>query len=136
KNLADLHIVPGSGKDNNKSLVINVSLHSFNFMLTGDIEKPAEEQLINQVQDLHADVLLAPHHGSATSSSNAFLQAVAPEYTVISAGRHRPHTFPSPKVLKRYQQIGSKVFNTAQDGTVTFQVKDGELNISTFNSWK
>ena len=136
KNLADLHIVPGSGKDNNKSLVINVSLHSFNFMLTGDIEKPAEEQLINQVQDLHADVLLAPHHGSATSSSNAFLQAVAPEYTVISAGRHRPHTFPSPKILKRYQQIGSKVFNTAQDGTVTFQVKDGELNVSTFNSWK
>jgi competence protein ComEC len=131
-NLTNLHITPGIGKDNNKSLVIKVSSKRLNFLLTGDIEESAEEQLISQVEDLHANVLLAPHHGSATSSSMDFLQAVAPEYTVISAGKLRPYTFPSPKVIKRYQQIGSKVFNTARDGTITFQTKDGEIKISTF----
>jgi len=136
KNLTNLHIAPGIGKDNNKSLVIKVSNKKLNFLLTGDIEKSAEEQLINQIQDLTADVLMVPHHGSATSSSIEFLRDVAPEYAVISAGKLRPYTFPSPKVLKRYQQVESKVFNTARDGAITFQIKDGEMEISTFNSLK
>lgn len=136
KNLANFHINPGSGNDNNKSLVINISNNMLNFMLTGDIEKSAEKNLISQVQDIQTNVLLAPHHGSATSSSMEFLHAVAPEYTVISAGKLKPYTFPSPKVLKRYQQIGSKVFNTAKDGTISFQIKNGEMNISRYNFLK
>ena len=136
KNLTNLHIAPAIGKDNNKSLVIDVSNRMLNFLLTGDIEKSAEEQLINQIKDIRANVLLAPHHGSATSSSMEFLQAVAPKYTVISAGKSKPYTFPSPKVIKRYQQIESKILNTARDGTITFQIKNVEMKISTFNSSK
>ncbi|MBC8318036.1 MAG: DNA internalization-related competence protein ComEC/Rec2 [Desulfobulbaceae bacterium] len=135
-NLADLHLSEGPGKDNDKSLVIQITSDTAHFLLTGDIEKTAEEYLTKDKNTLATDVLLAPHHGSATSSSLNFIQAATPKHTIISAGKFKPKTFPAPEVLERYEQFGSNIFNTARDGTVTFIMKDGGLEVSTFNSMK
>lgn len=135
-NLADLHLSSGPGKDNNKSLVIKILNNTAHFLLPGDIEKVAEEYLVKQESGLLVNVLSAPHHGSATSSSIDFLKATKPEYTVISAGKFRPETFPAPEVLERYKLIGSTILNTAKDGTVTFKIKEERLEVVTFNSRK
>jgi len=135
ENIASLHLAKGRGKDNNKSLVIKVSNGETAVLLPGDIEKNAEQELLDRGTNLNATVLLAPHHGSPSSSSDAFVQAVSPEYIVISAGKFRKERFPAPEVLNRYRKLGT-VFNTAIRGTVTFKISGGQLQIETFNSRK
>lgn len=135
ENIAALHLNKRTAKDNNKSLVIKVSYGESAILLTGDIEKNAEQELVRHGTNLQADILLAPHHGSSTSSSSSFLKTVSPDYIVISAGKFRKNRFPAPEVLDRYEKIGT-VFNTATSGTVTFKLNDDQLNVETFSSKK
>lgn len=133
ENIAGLHLKEDGGKDNNKSLVIKVSYGEVSFLLTGDIEKIAEQELIRHRSNLQADILLAPHHGSSTSSSNSFLDKVSPDYIVISAGKFKKTRFPAPEIFERYKKLGT-VFNTATEGTVTFKLTDNQLAVETFIS--
>ena len=73
-----------------------------------------------------------PHHGSATSSSPAFLEALRPDIAVISAGRGNPFGHPVPAVLERYRDIGAAIYRTDQDGAVTVETDGKTVRVRTF----
>jgi competence protein ComEC len=103
---------PSSGNENNQSCVIKLEKGKHSILLTGDIENQVEAQLVSMYQDtdiLQTDILIAPHHGSKTSSSLNFLSAVNPKYAIFTSGNHNRWDFPSQIVLNRYQKIGAKI---------------------------
>ena len=81
---------------------------------------------------LRSDVLIAPHHGSKTSSSNEFIQIVSPDAVVFSTGFYNRWHMPAQQVVKRYQKHEVKTFNTAIDGTIKLDVSDEGIEIKTF----
>jgi competence protein ComEC len=88
-------------------------------LLTGDIEAAAESWLVGVYgEQLKADVLIAAHHGSKTSSTPMFLQTVQPDYVFIPAGYRNQFGFPHQSVLKRYQDINAKWLNVADQGAI------------------
>ena len=108
---------------NEQSCVIKLTYAGVQVLLTGDIEQFAEWQL--QIAhrrgeiDLHSDILIVPHHGSLSSSSEAFLQQINPRIAIISSGFMNRYQLPHPKVVKRYQSLGIPVLNTATVGSVS-----------------
>lgn len=118
-----------NNKKNNHSCVIRVRSNRYSVLLTGDVEKRIEQKLLAEYgESLHANILLAPHHGSNTSSSQHFIDRVDPDYVVFSAGYRNRFNHPSPKVVARYAQQGAKMINTAFAGAVHFSYngnKDG-----------
>lgn len=108
------------GSENNQSCVLKVSNGQYSVLLTGDIEAEAETWLVeHQREQLAATVLLAPHHGSKTSSTTPFLLAVQAEAVIISAGYHNSFGHPHESVVKRYQQLGIRAVNTADKGALS-----------------
>jgi competence protein ComEC len=122
---AILHPERADWGHNNESCVLRVETDTFSALLTGDIEAPAEQRLVrDHPADLLADVLLAPHHGSRTSSSEAFVQAVHPRLVIHSAGWHSPFHHPRPEVVARYAQIDAAQFVTGDVGVVILRSSD------------
>jgi competence protein ComEC len=96
------------------------------FLLVGDAEREEEEWLLGQHRDeLRADVLKVGHHGSSTSSSDAFLAAVHPDVAVISVGAANKYGHPSADVLRALSLVGAEVLRTDEAGTVIVRT-DGE----------
>ena len=100
-------------KTNAMSCVLRVSSPQASVLLTGDIEREQEGALLQRLADgagagatLNSDVLLAPHHGSKTSSSDAFLAAVQPATAIFQAGYRNRFGHPAPEVLARYERRG------------------------------
>lgn len=116
--------------ENDNSLVFRLRYGSFSMLFCGDIEKAAEEQLLLSGQDLRADVLKIPHHGSASSTSTAFLEAVSPKLAVISVGEDR-NLLPRNSVLKRLNDFGVQYFRTDEQGSVVFSVNRKDIYIIT-----
>ncbi len=87
-------------------------------LLTGDIDQAAERALLASGRDLRADWLQVPHHGSGSSSSPAFLQAVAPRAVLLSRGRYNAYGHPHPQVLARYRALGAVVYDNVPNGTL------------------
>ena len=116
-------------EDNNSSCVVQVSNGKTQLLLTGDIEKQTEYTLINQYPtQLQSTVLLVPHHGSRTSSSTAFINAVSPRYAVISAGELNRYHLPAKSTVSRYQQDHITVYNTANSGAIMIRfLRDGRV---------
>ncbi len=112
-------------KPNNHSLVLHLQLGRVSFLLPGDIEEPVERSLASNRVPLAATVFKSPHHGSKTSSSEAFLEAVNPQMVVISVGADNRLGHPSPEVLERYTERGITVLRTDEQGTIEFST-DGE----------
>lgn len=118
-----LHPDERSYNSNNSSCVLKISTGVYSALLTGDIERSVEIRLSNsQANNLRADILIAPHHGSKTSSTARFLATVIPTYAVFSSGYLNRFKHPHPEVLSRYEEAGITTFNTAELGAVTFQV--------------
>ncbi len=118
---------------NNNSLVVKISLNSVSFLFPGDIMSKAERELLSLADgNLDSTVLIAPHHGSRTSSSPQFIDAVSPEVTVVSAGRSSRFRLPHPTVLKRYRARGCLIFQTALNGAVQFNTDGRSLDIKPF----
>ena len=88
-------------------------------LLPGDIEAGAERELLAAGTKLRADLLLAPHHGSRSSSSQAFIEAVDPEIVVHSAGWRHRFGHPHHEVVARYESVGARQLCTADDGAIT-----------------
>jgi len=108
------------GRGNDDSCVLRVSGAGFSVLLTGDIEAPAERELLSrQAQALKADLLVAPHHGSKTSSTEPFIAAVAPRWVLFPAGYRNHYHFPAPPVVERYRKAGIVMFDTAMSGAIT-----------------
>ena len=115
---------PG-GKDNNRSCVLRISSPGGSVLLTGDIERSIEQLLVRQFpKRLDADILLAPHHGSATSSSAAFIRAVRPLEVVYTAGFRNRFGFPKASVRQRYEEAGVRQWNTSDTGMLRYRFKD------------
>jgi len=105
-------------------VVSRLTYGSTTVLLTGDMERPLENQLIASGEDLHADILKAGHHGSKTSTSDELLRAVAPRIAVISVGKKNPYGHPHQEVLDRLRAFGIQTFRTDLDGDVKF-ISDG-----------
>ena len=118
-------------KGNNLSCVLVVTVAGHRLLLTGDIEARIEAQLLLSAGAYFPDdVLLAPHHGSITSSSIAFITAVKPKIVVFSTGYLNRYHFPAKNVQKRYQMEGVLAYNTADNGAVLLSFNDlGEMSL-------
>lgn len=114
---------PDLWSDNNSSCVLRVSYGGRTILLAGDVEKTAEARLLrDHGDDLRADVLIAPHHGSKTSSTENFIAAVQPKIVIHSAGwRHHFH-HPHPSVLARYREAGAQQFHTGRQGALSLRL--------------
>ncbi len=113
--------------ENNGSVVLRTRLEGRWLLLTGDVEAPAERDLLDRGAPLAADVLKVPHHGSATSTTDAFLAAVAPRVALIGVGRRNRFGHPSPAVLGRLAASGIRTFRTDRDGDVTLLFRGGRI---------
>lgn len=103
---------------NNASIIAKLTWKDSEILLTGDIEEKVEEELLKLGLNLDADILKVPHHGSKTSSSEAFLRAVSPELALLSVGAENTYGHPNPQVLARYKALGIPVRRTDREGRV------------------
>jgi competence protein ComEC len=115
----------GADEPNNHSIVLRLQMGRMSILLPGDIEAPVERNLVFAEAPLTATVLKSPHHGSATSSSEIFLEAVHPQIVVISVGEDNRFGHPSAEVLERYAELGLTILRTDERGTIEFST-DGE----------
>jgi competence protein ComEC len=109
---------------NDASCVMLVRHGAFSMLLPGDIEKRGEQWLLTKVLP-SIDVMIAPHHGSLSSSSPQFLNHLSPDLVIVSAGHQNRFGHPHPLVMARYRNRGMSVLNTASSGAITLQV-DGD----------
>jgi len=107
---------------NGKSCLLKINAGGERLLLTGDIDQQTEHALIKQGRDLAADWLLAPHHGSKSSSSMAFLNAVKPHSVLISRGAHNSYNHPHPIVITRYQKLGINIVDTPLSGAARIKL--------------
>ena len=111
-------------KSNAMSCVLRVANSEHSALLAGDIEQAQEARLVDSARaggiNLKSDVLLVPHHGSKTSSSEAFLDVVQPRFALVQAGYRNRFGHPAPPVLERYTQRGVQVFDSAHCGAATW----------------
>jgi competence protein ComEC len=117
---------PGLGPNDN-SLVFSLTYGKFTALLTGDIEATAEERLVESGTDLSAFLLKAPHHGSDTSSTQAFVDRVHPRAVIFSVGPRNRFNFPRPEVCERYERIGARSYRTDRDGAVTVETDGAQV---------
>lgn len=118
---------------NNSSCVLKVGNAWHSVLLTGDIEKTVENRLVHLIpHKLAAQVLIVPHHGSATSSSDAFIDAVFPEVAVFPTGYQNRFRFPKQGIISRYEARQVIMLNTARDGALLFNFSDQDMVISRY----
>ncbi len=112
----------GTVSDNENSVVLLIEHGDVRVLVPGDLERRGEAVLVQRDGErLRAHILVAGHHGSRTSSSEAFLRVVQPEVVLISVGRSNPYGHPHPEVLQRLREIGADVYRTDSDGTIVVE---------------
>ncbi|WP_404395222.1 DNA internalization-related competence protein ComEC/Rec2 [Pseudoalteromonas phenolica] len=108
--------------DNNNSCVVKLQGKGGSVLLTGDVEIDAEQRLVHEYDELlHSDILLVPHHGSKTSSSSSFLEAVKPTYGIVSRNYYSAWSLPHSEVIDRYASRQIKLIDTALSGQITIE---------------
>lgn len=107
---------------NLSSIVIQMKFDDMTYLFTGDTEKEVEEK-IAKAEDIKANILKVGHHGSETSSSEKFIQAVAPEISIISVGKDNSYGHPHQDILDRLEEVGSKIYRTDEVGNIFIEQK-------------
>jgi competence protein ComEC len=122
----DIHL-----SDNNRTCVIKVTSRYGSILLTGDIEKEAEQVLVKrQRYILKSDVMIAPHHGSKTSSTESFVKAVAPTYTIFTVGYLNRFKHPKPLIVSRYAESKSTMYRSDYHGAILLDfMRKGPLQV-------
>lgn len=120
---------------NDDSCVVLVSSGSKSVLLTGDISKKTERQLINHYPDLKVDILIVPHHGSNTSSSDEFLRHLSPDIALVSAGFINRWKMPTSDVMNRYNKNDIKLINTADSGQIFVSFNESEIRLNTYREY-
>lgn len=116
---------------NDMSVVLKLTYKNRTFLFTGDAAKTSEADMLKtEKASLAADVLKVGHHGSDSSSSQAFLNAVKPQYAVISVGLNNTYGLPKADTLAKLKKIGATVLRTDQSGTVTITSDGSGLSVS------
>lgn len=104
---------------NNYSTVLKVSFGEMDIIMTGDAEKEVEEEILASKENIDAEILKVGHHGSNTSTTDEFLDAIDPEYALISAGIGNKHEHPTKTTMKKLKKQDIEVYRTDESGTVT-----------------
>ncbi len=119
-------------KFNNNSLVFKLSYKDVSMLFPGDILADREKKLgKSKHSNFYSDILLAPHHGSSSSSTQVFLDKVLPKSVIISCGRGNRYKFPHPDVISRYNDMGSRIFRTDSDGAIFISSNGKDYSIKT-----
>lgn len=116
---------------NNWSVGIRLSYGDNHFVLCGDAEAQAEADMVNNGEPLQSDVLKAGHHGSSTSTSDAFLKKVSPSYVVIQCGKDNSYGHPHKETMEKLEKAGCQVFRTDEDGTIVASSDGTHLSFTT-----
>jgi competence protein ComEC len=114
---------------NDRSLVLRIELGSQALLLTGDLEQDGEAALVRSGENLRAQVLKVPHHGSRRSSTGAFIRAVGPHDAVISVGYRNRFRHPHAEVLARYEAADVRVWRTDRDGAISVEMRSDETQV-------
>ena len=116
---------------NNNSLVFKMMYKKFSMLFTGDIEEIAEKKILQtcNVKNLESLVLKVPHHGSKTSSSQGFLDAVRPKIALIGVGKNNKFGHPSDITLEKFKMYDTKVYRTDQKGEITLKTDGNKIKI-------
>ncbi len=123
---------PDAVSDNDHSVVIRIVMGNRAFLLTGDIERQAESELISGGGILAADLVKVPHHGSRTSSTQDFVNAVGAGYAVISVGNSSVFDHPHSEVVERWRMSGATVMTTGERGTISVSTDGRDLVVTKF----
>jgi competence protein ComEC len=121
----------GTAPRNNDSLALRLIYGERSALLTGDIERPIEAQLLAENLAGHADILKVAHHGSKTSSMAALLDAVHPAFALISAGFENSYGHPHPDILARLHERGIEVLRTDTLGLISVRTDGHRVRITT-----
>ncbi len=115
---------------NNRSCVLKVSTAGYAILLSGDIEKQVENQLIKKYSgELAAQILVAPHHGSKTSSTTGFINTVAPEMVLFPVGYRNRFKHPNQDIIDRYENRGISMYDTARHGAMIIKINQAGVSI-------
>lgn len=126
-------VVNGKPHDNDLSCVLRISLGAHHILLVGDIEKTSEARLLQLHADqLPATLLVAPHHGSKSSSTEAFVTAVAPRYVVFTSGYRNRFNHPSPEVRQRYADHSAEAMRSDEDGAILIDLNAQGLQMERY----
>ena len=112
-------------RDNDSSCVLLVTAGEHRFLLTGDIEAAAEAELIEAGVVVPVDLVVAPHHGSRTSSTAAFVSATRPAWAIFTVGHRNRWGFPAPRIEARWRDAGAQTLRTSASGAVEFVAQPG-----------
>jgi len=115
-----------SSRQNDSSVVIMVTVAGLRLLLTGDVEPPGQQAIVNSGADLHADVLKIPHHGSAQQDP-AFIAATHARLAIASAGVDNDYGHPAPRTVQLVQSLGMTMLSTDQDGSVAVRLVSDRL---------
>ena len=118
---------------NDDSLVLELRWRDVSVVLTGDIGKAVEQDVVSAIRPARLRIVKVPHHGSLTSSTVPFVAALYPQIAIASAGRANHFGHPVPEVLEKYRAAGAEVFRTDQDGAVTMTTDGNSVDVRTFN---
>lgn len=125
---------PNEPSRNNDSIVLRIKFGNVSLLLTGDIEKGAESTLIGTGKELTANVVKVPHHGSHSSSTEAFVTATHARFAIISVGQKSRFGHPHREVVERWQASGARVMTTGKCGTITVATDGTDLNVKGMQS--
>lgn len=103
---------------NNMSLVFKLTYGNTAFLFTGDAEKESENLILKSGAEINADVLKVGHHGSSSSCSAAFINAVSPDIAVISCGKDNDYGHPHKETINELENYGAEIYRTDADGTI------------------
>jgi competence protein ComEC len=117
---------------NDDSIVMELRWRGVSFVFTGDISREIEAEILRAFPPAQLRIVKVPHHGSATSSSEPFVRALAPDIAVVSVGRSNNFGHPAPAVLRRYRDAGAAIFRTDQDGAVSIDTDGESLDVRTY----
>ncbi len=118
--------------ENDRSLVLRLQYGRVRMLFTGDIHHATEQWLVTHADDLQADILHVPHHGSRTSTHPDFIRRVQPQVGIITAGSGNPYGHPHPSVLGTLAQHDVRVFRTDRHGAITITSDGTQYHIRTF----
>ncbi len=122
-------------KDNYRGCVLKITSPHGSLLIPADIERDAENELVAHAADaLSADVLIAPHHGSKTSSTEAFLAAVNPAVSIFTVGYRNRFGHPKPEVVERYRALRSRIYQSDEDGAVLLDYAADGIGIKTWRA--
>jgi len=128
----EILFAPNVGTGNEISNVYRIRYGDVTFLITGDLVKEIESEILREGIDVSSTVLKVGHHGSATSSSEEFLRAVNPKCSVICVGYGNNFGHPRAEVLERLKNLSTKIFRTDRDGLIKFRTNGKELRVETF----